>query len=251
MTGQRGAVAISPRAVLRLFLDRLRARSALSADAQAAVLNLPGEITDVRRNEDFVSLGKVASHASLVMDGLVARWGQAGDGERQITALYLAGDMPDLHSLVLPAVNFGLRALSPATILRVQHTALRKAAAFPGVMEAFWRDSVVDGAIATEWVVNVGRRNAQSRIAHLICEIATRIGAGGAGNEFTFNLPVTQHHLADAAGLSVVHVNRSLQGLKKAGLAVLAGQDVQVLDWDGLRKTADFDAAYLHAGRKS
>jgi CRP-like cAMP-binding protein len=109
----------------------------------------------------------------------------------------------------------------------------------------------LDSAIASEWLVNIGRRGAKARIAHLLCEIATRFGATGAGNAFAFNLPVTQHHLAEATGLSVVHVNRSLQALKKSGLAVLVGPDVQVLDWARLQAVADFNPAYLQLDRKS
>ncbi|HWY61755.1 MAG TPA: Crp/Fnr family transcriptional regulator [Rhizomicrobium sp.] len=242
---------VSPSSALRLFLNGLLSRSTLSEEAQASVLDLPGTLAEIRRNEDFVSVGRLLNHACLVVDGLAARWGQARDGERQITALHIAGDMPDLHSLVLPVASFGLQALSPTTILRVPHAALRKAALHPDLAEAFWRTCTLDAAIASEWLVNIGCRNAKSRIAHFICEMATRFGVTEAGNAFAFSLPVTQHHLAEATGLSVVHVNRSLQSLKRDRLAVLIGHDIQVLDWDGLQAAADFDAAYLHLGRRT
>jgi CRP-like cAMP-binding protein len=236
---------------LRLFLGRLLVRSSLDPAAQQAVLNLPGRIAEVRRNQDFVGIGTHASHACLVMDGLTARWGRTLDGQRQITALHVAGDMPDLHSLMLPQVTFGLQALSTTTILCVPHAALREAAGMPEIAQAFWRDCTADAAIATEWVVNVGRRKAKPRIAHLVCEIATRLGMEGNGNSFAFHLPLTQTHIGGATGLSTVHVNRSLQELKKAGLAMLAGAEVQVLDWKSLKSAADFDPAYLHIGKKA
>jgi len=238
-------------AALRLFLGRLLARSSLGPAAQSAILGLPGRIAEVRRNQDFVEIGTRASHACLVMDGLTARWGKTLHGQRQITALHVAGDMPDLHSLMLPEVTFGLQALSTTTILRVPHAALREVAGTPEIAQAFWRDCIADAAIATEWVVNVGRRKARPRIAHLVCEIATRLGMDGGGNSFAFHLPLTQTHIGSATGLSTVHVNRSLQELKKAGLAVLGGAEAQVLDWKGLKSAADFNPPYLHIGKKA
>jgi CRP-like cAMP-binding protein len=236
---------------LRLFLDRLLARSTLSQGAQDIILNLPGEIAEIQRNEDFLDIGATANHAHLVTAGLTARWGRTSDGPRQITALHVPGDMPDLHSLLLSDVAFGLQALSTAIVLQVPHAALRQAANNPEIAEAFWRDGTADMAIASEWVVNIGRRNAKTRIAHLICEIATRLGVNGGQNEFVFHFPITQNQIADATGLSSVHVNRSVQDLKKAGLAVLKGAQVHVLDWRRLQSGADFDPAYLHFGKKA
>jgi CRP-like cAMP-binding protein len=143
----------------------------------------------------------------------------------------------------------GLQALSPTTILRVPHAALREAATRPQIAEAFWRDCTADAAMASEWVVNIGRRKARTRIAHLICEIATRLGKDNGEAAFAFDLPITQNHIADATGLSTVHVNRSLQELKKAGLAELGGPRVQILDWPSLKSAADFNPAYLHLGK--
>jgi CRP-like cAMP-binding protein len=225
---------------------RLLSRSRLSEAAQKIVLDLPGTVIKVRRNEICVDIASRSGHACLVMEGLAARWGQTMDGHRQITALHIAGDMPDLHALMLSDVALGLQALSPTTILRVPLAALRQAANRPEIAEAFWRDCTADAAMASEWVVNIGRRKAKTRIAHLICEIATRLGQDVGGTAFVFELPITQTHIADATGLSTVHVNRSVQELKKAGLAELAGSQVHILDWPSLKAVADFNPAYLH-----
>ncbi|HMH65137.1 MAG TPA: Crp/Fnr family transcriptional regulator, partial [Rhizomicrobium sp.] len=125
-----------------------------------------------------------------------------------------------------------------------------KIAATPQIAESFWRDCAADAAIASEWVINLGRRKARTRIAHLICEVAMRLGKG-EDDAFVFDLPITQNHIADATGLSTVHVNRSLQDLKKAALAELAGHEVRVMDWPSLRAAADFHPAYLHLGDNS
>jgi len=233
---------------LRLFLDRLLMRSHLDETARQTIRHLPGQTVRFEREEDFVRVGARPTHSHLLIGGLAASWGQASDGQRQIIAFHIPGDMPDLQSLVLPNMMFGLQALVPTTVLRVPHGALRAAAAAPEISEAFWRDCAADAAIASEWVVNVGRRKAKPRIAHVLCEIATRLGADGNGNMFSFPLPVTQNHIAHATGLSTVHVNRSLQELKRDGLAMLGGAEARVLDWRGLQDIAGFEPAYLHIG---
>lgn len=231
---------------LQRFLDRLTSRSVLSEPEQQAILNLPAHAAQVRANRDFVRLGEIVDHACVIVEGVAGRFGQNVQGARQITALHIAGEMADLHSVVQPRGCSALQALSTVTILRVPHRALRAAAArHPAIAEAFWRDSSVDAAILSQWVVNVGRRDARTRIAHLLCEMAVRYKGDAAGNEIVFEFPVTQFHLADATGLTAVHVNRTLKALRDAGLAVISGRTVHILDWGELVTVGEFDPAYL------
>jgi CRP-like cAMP-binding protein len=109
-----------------------------------------------------------------------------------------------------------------------------------------WRDTLVDSAIFREWVVNVGRRTAYERIAHLLCELMTRLRAMDLAQGDTCELPVTQAELADATGLSAVHTNRTLQELRAEGLIRLEGRVLTALDWEGLKGAGGFDPAYLH-----
>ena len=132
--------------------------------------------------------------------------------------------MADLHSVVQPEATSALQALSTATILCVPHDAVRRTAvAHPALAEALWRDCMVDASILAQWVVNVGRRDARARIAHVLCEVALRVGAAPAKGEIIFPFPVTQTQLADVTGLTAVHVNRTLQGLRAEGLADVKG----------------------------
>ena len=109
-----------------------------------------------------------------------------------------------------------------------------------------WRDTLVDAAIFREWMANVGRRNAKERISHLLCEMALRWKAVDLARDHSYPLPVTQTELADATGLSAVHVNRVLQELKAEGLVSVRSLTVSVADWEGLKETAGFDPIYLH-----
>jgi CRP-like cAMP-binding protein len=232
---------------LQRFLDRLTSHSVLSAREQNAILNLPTYPTVARPNQDFVRLGQQVTHACFVLDGLVGRFDQNAQGARQIIALYIPGDMPDLHSVVQPTATSALHALSPATILRVPHDAIRAVAgAYPAVAEALWRDCMVDSMIIAQWVVNIGCRDAKTRIAHLICEMACRYKAASLKPKVVFNLPMTQLHLAEATGLTAVHVNRMLGELRNHGLEFRRGT-VYISDWDRLVRAGDFDPAYLQA----
>ena len=238
-------MAFSRRPDLQRFLDRLNRRSVLTQQEQQSILNLPGYAEQVRSNRDFVRLGERVDHACLIVAGIVGRFEQNREGVRQITALHLPGDMADLHSVVQPEATSALQALSTSTIVRVSHAALREAAAtFPAIAEALWRDCMVDAGILAEWVVNLGRRDAKTRIAHVLCETAVRLGVAPADGEIIFPFPVTQTQLADATGLTPVHVNRTLQALRREGLADVR-QNAVIHDWDSLVAAGDFDRTYL------
>ncbi|MBU3077669.1 Crp/Fnr family transcriptional regulator [Sphingomonas quercus] len=119
------------------------------------------------------------------------------------------------------------------------------AAHHPGIAEAFWRDCVVDGSMFSEWVVNVGRRDALSRLAHLFCEMAIRNERAGKGNRRAFPLAITQIDLGDATGLTSVHVNRTLRELRIQGIAAISAGTVRIDNWDRLMAVEDFDEAYM------
>ena len=230
---------------IQQFLDRLTKRSFLTAEEREAILGLPAYVSQVQSNRDFVKLGEQLDHSCLIVAGYVGRFDQNANGSRQITALHIPGDMADLHSVVQPEATSALQALSTATVLRIPHRAVREtAAAFPAIAEALWRDCMVDAAVLAQWIVNVGRRDAKCRIAHLLCEMATRLGAAPAEGEIMFPFPITQTQLADVTGLTAVHVNRTLQSLRREGLADLK-HNARIFDWDALVEAGDFDADYL------
>jgi CRP-like cAMP-binding protein len=232
---------------LQLFLDRLTTRSVLCDEERQAILGLPTRASQVDANRDFVRIGERVDHCCLIVEGMMGRFGQTSEGARQITALHVPGDVADLHSVVRPVGTSAIQALSTTTVLRISHEELRKVATrFPAVAEAFWRDCMVDAAVLSQWVVNVGRRDAKTRMAHLLCEMAVR-SCDDRTPQLEYRFPVTQVHLADMTGLTSVHVNRTLKALRDDGLAIVRGGAVQILDWDRLRKLGEFDSDYLDA----
>jgi CRP-like cAMP-binding protein len=239
-------MAYSNRSALQAFVDRLNRRSPLAGEEAAAILSLPATPAEVRTNRDFVNMGEETDHACLIVEGLVGRFGQTKGGARQITAMHIPGDMADLHSVVVPKAGSALQALSTTTILRIPHRAIRAIAhQYPPVAEAFWRECVVDAAILSQWVVNVGRRDALARTAHLLCEMALRYQEIGRAAGLSFDFPATQTQLADALGLTAVHVNRTLKALKESGVLRVVRHTVEIVDWPRLEGIGDFDPVYL------
>lgn len=231
---------------LEPFLRRLLGRSILTSEEQEAILGLPSYFMEVRANHDFVGLREDVDHASLVVDGLIGRFDQNRNGLRQITAIHLPGDMANLHSVVQPQATSALQALSVTKILRVPHEAIRAATArLPALAEALWRDCMVDAAILSQWILNMGRRDARSRIAHLLCEIATRLRAPVHSDSFVFPFAVTQFQLGDASGLTSVHVNRILRTLREQEIVDVRNQKVRVIDWRALVAVGEFNRHYL------
>lgn len=119
------------------------------------------------------------------------------------------------------------------------------AASYPAVAEAFWRDSVVDAAVLSQWVVNVGRRDSKTRIAHLICEMASRLRAPIVDNRAAFVFLVTQAQLAAATALTPARVNRTLKHLKDHHLMAMRNRMVEISDWRGLAQLGEFHPGYL------
>ena len=239
-------MAHSIRSNLQPFFDRLTRRSILSDEERQAVLNLPGHAQQVERGRDFVPLGKRVDHACLIVAGIVGRFDQTGDGKRQITALHIPGDMCDLHSVVQPIPTSALQSLSVSTILRVPHVAIRAAAGrYPALAAAFWRDCMVDAGIISKWLLNVGSRDAKQRVAHLLCEMATRFGAAANPDNVMFDFGLTQDQLANATGLTAVHMNRTIQNLRSDGLVEWRSRVVCLPHWDAVVGLADFDPTYL------
>jgi CRP-like cAMP-binding protein len=231
---------------LSRYLNRLNWRSALSKKEQAAILGLPGRVESFRANHDIVSPGTTVDHACLIAGGLAARYDQMRDGKRQIAAFHFTGDMCDLHSVVCPTAAWAIVAVSRTTVVNVPHRSLRELVdEFPAIAMAFWRDATADASILAKWLGNLGRRGARARLAHLLCESAFRMEKAGIGTRSGFCLDASQYHIADATGMTPVHVNRTFQTLRADELITTEGRMFSIVDWPGLCKVAEFDPAYL------
>ena len=173
------------------------------------------------------------------------------DGRRQITAFHVPGDFADLHSFLLKKIDDGVGALTPCRVALVAHSDLREITReYPYLSRLLWFTTLVDGAVHREWMTGIGRLPARERIAHLLSELAVRLNTVGMVDDGSFDLPISQAELADATGLSYVHVNRSLQTLRKNELITSNGIRTTVNDWKRLTAFSQFDPDYLHVGQQ-
>lgn len=190
-----------------------------------------------------------ADTTSLILEGLVCRYKLLPDGRRQILAYFIPGDTYDLCVSTLKQTNNGIAALAPASVAVIsRERILDLTATHPPIARALQWATLVEEAITREWLVNVGQRTAFERLAHLICEMFFRLRAVGLTEGERCELPLTQAELADTLGLSTVHVNRTLQDLRRAGLITLRGKNLIIHDLAALQGAAMFSPNYLRLG---
>ncbi len=218
-----------------------------SDDDRDALLALPYTLRTIDAQDYVVRDGDRTTQCCLLLSGFVYRHKIVADGGRQIFAIHMKGDLVDLQNSILAVADHNVQALTTAEVALIPREAIRRLAhEHPAVGEAMWHDTLVDGAVFREWIANVGRRDARTRIAHLLCEFAVRLEWAGIGGQTDYELPMTQEQLADCTGLTSVHVNRMLKSLSDDGLISRTKRAVSIDDWNRLAAAGDFGSAYLH-----
>lgn len=183
----------------------------------------------------------------LILEGWAARHVVLEDGSRQITAFLLPGDLCDQHVTILGEMDHGIVTLTPTLVASLPNGELDELARErPDLARALWWSTLVDEAVLRAWITNIGRRPAYQRLAHLICELHVRLQVVGLADRDTFQFPLTQQDLADALGLTPVHINRVLRRLRTERLIVLERRRLTVADVERLRELAGFTLVYLH-----
>ena len=233
---------------LELMLRKLRLWAPLEPADEKALLDLPHSIVNVGKLHALITEGDIVSHCWVLLSGYCVRYKIVGDGGRQILSIHMKGDLVDLQNALLGVADHGVQAITDCTLAKIPIEALRELGqSNPTVNNALWFDTLVDGSIHREWVANVGRRAGPQRVAHLLCEFALKLEAVSLGEHLVYELPMTQDQLADATGMTSVHVNRVLKALERRGLIQrLTAKSVVIGDWDRLAAAGDFHPAYLH-----
>jgi CRP-like cAMP-binding protein len=224
----------------------------LTDDERQALETLPMQVVVIKENQDIVREGDVPSRSCLLLSGFTCTYKMTGNGKRQIMAFGIPGDIPDLQSLHLEVLDNSLGTLTPCRVGFITHEALRDICVrYPRITAAFWRETLIDAAIFREWVLNVGQREAYSRMAHVFCELILRLRAVGLADDHGCDLPITQGEFADALGVTTVHANRVLQEMRANGIIELSGDRLTIPDWETLKRAGDFDPTYLHLKRQA
>jgi CRP-like cAMP-binding protein len=239
-------VSIQFQAIAAL-VQRMARRDDVSDEEKAAIASAAGEDRTYAAGTDLVLEGAEPTRSTLLVSGFATRYRVVEDGGRQITSIHVAGDFVDLHGFLLRKMDHSVGALSDCRVIAFPHEGLRRITErYPHLTRLLWLMTLLDAAMNREWIVGMGRLSAVERMAHLLCELKIRLDAVGLAERDRFRFPATQVALADALGLSTVHVSRVLKELRDQGLADWDGEDVRIGDWDGLLRLAQFDDTYLH-----
>lgn len=246
-------LSASDRSLVEPVIRRLTMLRPLSAEARTSLeyAMLEG-LQRAGASEDLISEGDAVDSVRVVLSGWLCRNKTLEDGRRQIVNFIFPGESCDAYAFLLPAMDHSIATMTPVVYAEIKRARFESlTAGNPTLSEAFWCETLLNAAIQREWVINLGRRAALERVAHLFCEIYERLRPVGlvAGNSCM--MPITQMDLADATGLSVVHLNRTVQELRASGLIVLRDRTLTINDLDALKAAGLFSPNYLQLYQRS
>lgn len=233
------------------LIRKFEARDVLSAEERDALSGLVDRIETFAPGQVTVAEGQTLTESQLLVSGMCARSKAMADGRRQITEVHIDGDFVDLHGFLLKRLEHDVVAISSIRMAMVPHARLKAITEqFPHLTRMLWLSTLMDAAIHREWIVSAGRRTALEQVAHLLCELLVRYRVVGLAREDRLPLSLTQEQLADACGLTPVHVNRVIGQLKADGLIDWRRGEVVFADYDALAARAGFDPGYLILNRE-
>lgn len=236
--------------MISVHLKKLRRRSSINPEEEQALRGLVAETRSVAADQVLIRSGVELNMSMLLLDGWLARYKDLPAGQRQVTQLHVAGDFADLHGFTLKRLDHDVTTLSDCEIAMVPHARITDLMErFPRLARIYWFGTNVDAAITRELALSLGQRSALSRMAHLFCELHTRLDVVGRAEPDGFAFPLTQRELAECLGLTVVHANRTLQALRGRRLIELESRRLTILDREGLEEVAEFDPDYLYLNR--
>jgi CRP-like cAMP-binding protein len=229
------------------LIVRLRRQCHLDEPDIERIEQLCDDVRDVPRGMNVVREGERIDRVHLILCGWAARYKLLPNGSRQITALMLPGDLCDLRCTMLARMDDGIVALTPIRVAYILPDMLvRLERMRPAIAHALSWYGLVEQATMRAWIVNMGRRHALERVAHLFCELSTRLAVVSDSPDQPLHFPLTQEEIADALGLTAVHVNRVLHELRRRGLITSRRGGLTVLDLPALKQMAGFNDNYLH-----
>jgi len=232
---------------LQLLARKLNLHHRLSVADQQAILALPNKIRRLEAQSYIMREGDRPDRCGVLLQGYAFRHKLTGEGARQILSINIPGEALDFQNLFLEEADHNVQMLSRGVVAEVPREAIEEmVASHSEIGRAILVTTLVEAAIFREWVVNIGQRDSRSRIAHLLCEFAYRLKAQELTSNDVYELPITQEQLADATGLTAVHVNRVLQALQREGMIDRDRRMIRFPSWERMRDLADFNPRYLH-----
>lgn len=224
-----------------------RARDALSEEERRVIEDSLSAVRTVPARSCLSRRGELVNHSTLLIDGFICRYLDDREGYRQLVSMHVPGDFVDLHGFPLKRLDHDIVTLSQCTIATVEHRTLAEIQhRHPRLTRWLWFSTLLDAAIHREWIFRLGRLGAEGRVAHFFCEMNERLEMVELASEGRFMLPATQADVAEACGITGVHVNRVLRLMRERELATFRGGEVRILDRKRLAALAEFDPIYLY-----
>lgn len=229
------------------FIRFLEKRDTLGDEERKRLKSLPTRRARFNGGDVIVARSLLVDQSCLMLSGMSARVHALPRGkDRVITALHVPGDFVDLHGFVLAGLEHSVVAMGPTEVEFVSHDELRQITDdWPHLTRLLWMSTAIDAAIHRQWLVAAASLRSAAHLAHLLCEIYTRLEAVQAAQDYRFSLPLLQRDLASMLGYSPIHINRAVRDLRERGLIRWNGAEVTILDWEGLKTLAQFNPDYL------
>jgi CRP-like cAMP-binding protein len=235
--------------MLRVLFARLSGYGDLPTVDQERLFAAAGNVQTAAKGKDLVTQGSSPTTSFLILSGLAGRYTISADGKRQIVSLLIPGDFADLPSLFLQPIDNSILCLTDCEVVHFAHRdLLAKIQNFGPLTAMLWRNTLVDGAIARRWLAATAFLSAEARTAHFVCEMYLRLERIGQAGDLRFELPLSQADLGEILGMSMVHMNRTVQGLRDSGLVAWKDREIVIHAWDALARLGQFDPSYLGWG---
>lgn len=223
-------------------------------DADRAKLALlsaqPTHTIEARR--DLIRQGDAPRSIFLIFEGWACHYRSLSDGRRQIVDFAIPGDLCDLNVFILKHMDHSIGALTDIKVVEINREVLHALVQdSPNIATGLWCQELASKSISREWILNVGQRRARERLAHLLCELFLRLESVGLTDGYSCDLPMTQNDIADATGLTSVHVNRTMKELRDMGLVMVQSRRLKILDLPALQEVGQFNPYYLHHRRNA
>ncbi|MDO5658261.1 MAG: Crp/Fnr family transcriptional regulator [Paracoccus sp. (in: a-proteobacteria)] len=235
-------------AISDYFIRYLERRTILTDEDRARLAALRTEHVRFEPGDVIVAQERIVSRSCMMLRGMSARVHQLNGrpDDRVITALHVPGDFVDLHGFLLAGLEHSVIAAGPAEVEFISHDQLRDITEnSPHLTRLLWMSTTIDAAIHRQWLVAAAALRSSSHLAHLICEIYTRLNIVGAAHDYRFTMPLLQRELAEILGYSPIHINRVVRDLRERGLVRWQGSEIEIVNWQGLVALAQFRPDYL------
>ncbi len=229
------------------FIDKLRGYVPLDEADVEQLTRLTARSRLIKPRHDLIRDGDRPGPVFVMIEGWAYRYKVLPSGTRQVLAFLMPGDACDLHIGLLAQMDHGIQTITPAKVVMIERVEMdTMMAARPAIARAMYIAQLVDEGTMRAWITSMGRRASIERVAHLMCELYLRARDISISSETSLSLPLSQILMADALGMTSVHINRVLKELRLAGAMTLSRGSLEIIDPDKLARIAGFDDGYLH-----